>query len=286
MTVLRRDTFNKLPNTLLCFAINQDKTNQLVQATRTALKKNFDIRDSDLDDIKEGRQAFPPRHTVLQEGDEIGHYEINMVQWARGRFREKSRIIVYGNCPQCFTALPRGHTCDRTGCDGLASSDLYFVQDSAIYFNRDDDRNDGPCGALINTRSGRREKAEPNYLSKLVRRRPKIYLDWGAYERKNGQCDPNFGGHWYCLSISHVLTEISRCMSFDTLGVDPEEMLIRSLQATRRDVEMVCDRQHQIFPAVVRIYIRTARRIYDRNHSVYRALNPFEQDLEDDDEEE
>ena len=78
---LQRDTFNQFPDTLLCFAIDQGKEDQLIKVTRKALKHNFDIDDQDLDEIKEQRQAFPTHHAVLQEGAEIGHSDIYTVQW-------------------------------------------------------------------------------------------------------------------------------------------------------------------------------------------------------------
>ena len=117
-------------------------------------------------------------------------------------------------------------------------------------------------------------------LSKLVRHQPTIYFDWDAFEIKNAIYDPEFEGHWNCLSTAHVLTRMNDLMIFDTLGPSPEDMLFEALQATRRDVEWSVDNNHQIFPPNVRDNIRLARRIYDHNHTIQRANNPFENDAE------
>ena len=48
---LKHWTFNRFSDSLLCFAINQGKQEQLVKTVREALKINFDLQDEDLDGI-------------------------------------------------------------------------------------------------------------------------------------------------------------------------------------------------------------------------------------------
>ena len=124
---LKNWTFNQFSDSLLCFAIDQGKQEQLVEKVREALKMNFDLEDEDLDDILANCCNFPDNEKALEEGTKIRHYVVQTVKWVRTRFRVVPRTIIYGNCPHCFKAMPRGQTCTHPGCDQLSASDLYFV---------------------------------------------------------------------------------------------------------------------------------------------------------------
>ena len=59
--------------------------------------------------------------------------------------------------------------------------------------------------------------------------------------------------------------------TFDTLGADPEDKLISTLQATRQDVEFAVDKRHHTFPPAVRAQIKLARTVHDGNNQYYRG---------------
>ena len=276
LPVLKELTFNRLPESLLCFAINQGKKDNLVRATREALKLNFGIDDYYLNEVLAKRRTLPNEENILQEGTEIGEYIIHTVKWVRGNFRVKPRTIIYGNCPRCFRAKPKGHLCHPDHCDEMSASALYFVHDSTAYHNPNIYLHDGPPEVL----TSRRGKCDPRFLSRLVRQPPVTFLDWDAYENKNSIYDPEDPTNWCCLSVEHVLTHLNSYLLFETLGSDPEATVIRATQATRKDVEYAFDRKHQIFPPNVRSNIRLARRVYDLNYSNNRGHNPFENDAE------
>ena len=276
LPVLKDLTFHRIPESLICFAIDQGKKDQLVRTTREALKINFGIDDYYLNEVLAKRRTLPDNGNILQEGSEIGHYLIHTVQWTRGRFRVQPRTIIYGNCPRCFKAMPRGQSCHPDHCDEMSASDLYFVHDTTVYHNPNIYLHDGPPEVLTNGRN----KAEPRLLSRLVRQQPVVFLDWDSYESKNLIYEPENPRHWCCLSVKHVLVEVNRYMLYDTYGTDPEGTVIRATQATRRDVEYVFDQNHQMFSPNARANIRMARRVYDRNHSIRRRHNPFENDAE------
>ena len=94
LPVLKELTFHRLPKSLLCFAIDQGKKNQLVHTTQEALKINFGIDDFYLNEVLAKRRTLPDNGNILQEDTEIGHYVIHTAQWTRGRFRVQPRTII------------------------------------------------------------------------------------------------------------------------------------------------------------------------------------------------
>ena len=59
LATLKVETFHRLPESLLRFAIKQGKDQELVKTTREMFKLNFDLEDGDLDDILQGDRLFP-----------------------------------------------------------------------------------------------------------------------------------------------------------------------------------------------------------------------------------
>ena len=191
---LNLDTDRMYADSTLLFAIEQNKSQQMICEHRNLLAELGLERDQDT-------QALEPTQFrgILQDvyPEELGKYQHKVLGWNRKNFKRTNMVVTYGNCPQCFRAYPKGHEC--FDCNERSKT-LYFVLQQQVfppYF----DHSNGPVGIAEGTHC---EPLEVASLMELQDKTP-IVLDYNRLVSTKDGYEPNNKGLYEFITLDYLL---------------------------------------------------------------------------------
>jgi hypothetical protein len=227
------DTDQMYADSTILFAIEQNKSQQMIGEHQNLINELGLERDPDTKALDESEF-----YSILGEvyPEEIGMYEHKVLGWKRKNFQRTRMMVKYGNCPQCFRAYPKGHTCLK--CHNEVAKTLYFVLERPHippYF----DHANGPVGIAAGMH------CEPLEVADLVglKEETPIMLDHCRLVSTVDGYRPNDKSLYEFITLQYLMNSMGHYVQ--SKGDEIESYLKGSTNASNDEVRAAVDQYYE-----------------------------------------